>query len=405
MFMDGDHTNPGRTGSLVVTLPNNATNREPRIIQQFISLATRMAYSALVQAPKAKGITVEKFKSFQINHVLEPDSACAICFEEYVEPDFKRALDSDEATTKRRKTTSGTATPTEPSGNASADGNAAGNATANASADASVNASANVNANATATATGNLSEFTGEFRHLPIQMPCGHTFGQSCLSHWLKENTRCPLCRKCVAEPEASEPGVSPVTYFRFGGPFLDENWTEEETPAAATASEGPAPSVAPSAAPSATSILGDAGGLLRRATLVIFHPRLAREAPPPPLLTSAERRSRNPSATPVVDEILTYFGIQRPRPTEETDPLFASGVSSRRTANGVETVSTDSYDGLTSLTGHTGDTEETQGPGHTNTHGENSIPHEAGSTNSHGTESANAPGENSTNTNGADST
>lgn len=38
--------------------------------------------------------------------------------------------------------------------------------------------------------------------HIPVQMPCGHIFGRSCLLEWLKSNISCPLCRREVeAQP------------------------------------------------------------------------------------------------------------------------------------------------------------------------------------------------------------
>ena len=39
---------PNRSGSLIMSLPNNASNREPSVIQEFIRLATQMAYSSIV---------------------------------------------------------------------------------------------------------------------------------------------------------------------------------------------------------------------------------------------------------------------------------------------------------------------------------------------------------------------
>ncbi|KAH3687342.1 hypothetical protein WICPIJ_001686 [Wickerhamomyces pijperi] len=40
--------------------------------------------------------------------------------------------------------------------------------------------------------------------HVPVQMPCKHIFGRSCLVEWLKQNVSCPLCRQ---EIEAEQVG------------------------------------------------------------------------------------------------------------------------------------------------------------------------------------------------------
>jgi Ring finger domain/RING-type zinc-finger len=52
----------------------------------------------------------------------------------------------------------------------------------------------------------------------PLEMPCGHVFGSTCLKEWLYQSPTCPLCRVEVDsytdEPQ-QEPGVQP-----FEGPF-----------------------------------------------------------------------------------------------------------------------------------------------------------------------------------------
>ncbi len=34
--------------------------------------------------------------------------------------------------------------------------------------------------------------------HSPLQMPCGHYFGDCCIKEWLKESSTCPMCRKPI---------------------------------------------------------------------------------------------------------------------------------------------------------------------------------------------------------------
>lgn len=399
MFMEGgNQDSPGRTGSLVVTLPNNAANREPRIILQFILLATRMAYSALVtNAPKVQpGVTLDKFNSFALKAANEVrDATCAICFEQYDAPPVvteKAETLLETVATKKRKTglyshtvsetssmervdntnSASTNNSSEPTNDlnrptASANDTAGHDSTTNElttnesttveSTTNESNASESTEANNAASATSTtdtegdpaprpkyLCEHDEEYAHLPLQLPCGHTFGQSCLSHWLKENTSCPLCRVSLGEPR-ERPQVAPISYIRFGGLNSDDR-------------------------PESAGTDSTANSIIERASLVLFSPLLAgltREAPPPPLVPNAETRDlprpRNSLVSPVIENILSYFGrARRQRESGATEPLFASGVASRRTANGVETVTSDhmgpqeDFRNLVSLTGHHGD-------------------------------------------------
>ncbi|OLL26646.1 putative RING finger protein, partial [Neolecta irregularis DAH-3] len=55
----------------------------------------------------------------------------------------------------------------------------------------------------------------------PLQLPCGHVFGNHCLTHWLKESPACPLCRFEI--PSVEEPMSSQVLQgvFWFPLPFV----------------------------------------------------------------------------------------------------------------------------------------------------------------------------------------
>lgn len=369
MFMEGgDQANPGRTGSLVVTLPNNATNREPRIILLFISLATRMAYSALVtNAPKLHpGVTLDKFNSFAIKAASElSDSTCSICFEPYDTPLPDIPLEI--IVSKKRKlginshSVSATSSTERLPDMANDTSDAPNTDSESAAADSAASASASAS-----TTTGNtpesrpkyLCEHNEEYGHLPLQMPCGHVFGRSCLSHWLKENTSCPLCRVSVGEAP-QRPQVTPISYIRFGG--LNNSSDDLTTPPPALGGDAASETTSEAARDEATP------GLFDRAALVLFHPHLtpAGDVPPPPMIpNSSNRRSRNSAVSPVIQNILSYFGRAR-RQRESSSPgaesLFASGVSSRRTPDGVETVTSDhlrpseSFHNFTSLTGDRG--------------------------------------------------
>lgn len=373
MFMEGgDQANPGRTGSLVVTLPNNATNREPRIILLFISLATRMAYSALVtNAPKLHpGVTLDKFNSFAIKAASElSDRTCSICFEPYDTPLPDFPLETIASKKRKLGINSHSVSATSSTERLPDTANNGSNTPNTDSESGAVDSGASASASTT-TGTGPesrpkyLCEHNEEYGHLPLQMPCGHVFGRSCLSHWLKENTSCPLCRVSVGEaPQRLQ--VTPISYIRFGG--LNNSSDDLTTPTPALGGDAPGDTTSEAARDEA------APGLFDRAALVLFNPHLtqAGDGPPPPLIPNdSNRRSRNSAVSPVIQNILSYFGRarrQRESSSPGADSLFSSGVSSRRTPDGVETVTSDlfrpseSFHNFTSLTGHHGESNDEQ--------------------------------------------
>jgi len=399
MFMEGgDQTNPGRTGSLVVTLPNNATNREPRIISLFISLATRMAYSALVtNAPKVHpGVTLDKFNSFVIKNARDlADSTCSICFEEYdtpVELPEIPKVSLETIASKKRKlginshcvsaTSSTDRLPESPNMAGETPGTDTESVASDLGATASTSGSTNENDESR---PKYLCEHNEEYNHLPVQMPCGHIFGQSCLSHWLKANTSCPLCRVSVADAQ-QQPQVTPISYIRFGG--LNNSTDDLTAPLSALANDSTSSDTTDLAGNAESNREESGPGLLDRATLVLFNPLLAPsqdESITPLLPNTNRRRSRNSAVSPVIENILNYFG--RARRQREADAsggtsLFASGVSSRRTSDGVETVTSDhfspieNFHNFTSLTGHNGtestDDQNNDSASSSNTHVDN---------------------------------
>lgn len=444
---------PNRTGLLTISVPNTSSNRNPQTIHDFVSLATRIAYEELFSVAKT-GITEEKFESFEIVPIDElTDRICSICFEPYegLQPLEKMA---ESIALKRRKLS-----PDEHSISLSEseDRDERDERTRlRPSTPSAFNPSTNSNGNTTETnatdgaapdrASGPtyLCDQDKEFSHEAIKFPCGHIFGKSCLAHWLKTATTCPLCRFNVNTPNndgtGNEDGTnSPAEPRRnifhlfsgnwlrpnaFQGPEGQQPRTESQSQSSAQPQDEQAP-VAPSVgderqreqtpntpfqerilrqetpsrvSPIATPHLfgvpssltdslpaGTHGevasraarrferslNLLRRTTQSIRHLR-GQDVPPAPLIpTGAQRNApsslrnlqehmdssnelpmsrgtsqRNPSFAPLIEGITNFFGRNsqmRNRDTEggETS-IFSSGVSSRRTPNGIETTSSD---------------------------------------------------------------
>lgn len=321
MFLDGtEGDGPGRTGSLVVTLPNTAANREPRAIQLFISLATRMAYLVLVSSTqRKKGIHPDTFQKFPVKSLPGlTEQTCAICFEQYEQlpPPI------DDCVTKKRKMNLREPTPTASTSNEREE-------------------------------KATLETCDIEWKHVPVELPCGHIFGQSCLAHWLNENRNCPLCRNNIPDEVGDRNDLPPVTYLRFGGPGAGGMHLYDDRQ----------PSTGEDSAPQPESRLDQSEeqapnppqdtqnpGLLRRATSVIFHPHRHVRSTDRAGLPSLGRR-RNSPVSPMITQILNLFSRNRRREQERRDSgeaergassIFASGVSSRRTADGVETTTTE---------------------------------------------------------------
>lgn len=317
--------NPNRSGSLVMTLPNNSSNRDPRIIQEFIRLATLMAYSTIVNLNKEKGITIDKFNSFDIKTLEElkdTSKECSICFEDYIAYSDKNCakkrsiteeIKSDDVLVKKRKLN-----------NSEAESVAASSSTSATSPNSTTG-------EANSSRPKYLSEFTGTFEHLPVQMPCGHVFGKSCLFEWLKSHSSCPLCRDSVSETNTNEAAStegnnenpnSNITFIHRPGIMDIFNSLPRS-------GEGDQP---------VRRILRSGNGLgegnpHQAHTHTHFIP------------TAGENSNEDPSTNQrgVFSHLLNY--LRRSQLGENSEPLFPTGVSSIRNAHGVETRLTDRND------------------------------------------------------------
>jgi len=334
--------NPNRSGSLVMTLPNNSSNRDPRIIQEFIRLATQMAYSTIVNLNKEKGITIDKFNSFDIKTLeeLKDTRECSICFEEYIafsnNNDKKRSIvegskSHEDTLVKKRKLNNN-------------DSDSTTN-TSSASSASSTSYTLPTSANSTEASSASdqnesrpkyLSEFTGTFEHLPVQMPCGHIFGKSCLFEWLKNHSSCPLCRDSVSESNTNEASSTEVNGNMQNNPnitmmhgvhrplFSDifnsfSRERDDSTPV--------------------RRILRSGNGLGENNsphTHIHTHSFSPQRLDSQDVAQEGESRAQNG----VFSHLLNY--LRRTQLNENSEPLFPTGVSSRRTNSGVETRLTD---------------------------------------------------------------
>lgn len=205
-FANENFPNPSRTGSLTISVPNTTSNRNPQTIHDFVSLATRIAYDELFPAAGKTGITEEKFESLEKVPMDQlSDRSCSICFEPY---DGVEALAMDESISlKRRKLTPDQFNVTHSGFESREDVGDIRSETVERAAQATITStgsSLSPSRSSSRRRSGPvyLCDQDKEFSHEAIKFPCGHLFGKSCLAHWLKVATTCPLCRFDIFTPE-----------------------------------------------------------------------------------------------------------------------------------------------------------------------------------------------------------
>ncbi|CAH2352561.1 hypothetical protein CLIB1423_07S02366 [[Candida] railenensis] len=341
VFSDENNpSSPNRSGSLVMSLPNTPANRDPSTIQEIISLATQMAYSTIVSGiKKSQGTTMEKFNSFPTKSIdsLIDSKSCSICFEDYTEGieksstgetedvDYDKDEEVSHADGPRRKKRRVTVNNVETTGGIHSDH----------------------------TSTDQLpkyvSEFTGSFTHCPVEMPCGHIFGKSCLCEWLKDHATCPLCRDSVAEQPVGQPLVRDVPSITTNASqtftnllnFRHPNRTRTEGTEDATGASPPNP--ANGAGPRGTT-----AGLRARNSFAAYnslnridHAGPMRHTPPQQATGATTGTGIRRSDEGVLSQLFAFLR----RPPASHEGLFPSGVSSRRSANGVITRQTNERD------------------------------------------------------------
>ncbi|WEJ96021.1 Ubiquitin-protein ligase [Yamadazyma tenuis] len=305
LFSDENNpSNPNRSGSLVLTLPNNSSTRNPRTLDEFISLATQMAYSTIVNGlqKEKKGLTTERFMSFPFKGLDEIEERdCSICLEAFEEPVVSDI--GQEPPAKRRRVDKSSSVPIFASQTSS---------------------------DSHGFAVRYLKDMTEELGHQPVQLPCKHVFGRSCVCEWLKSHVTCPLCREVVSKDEdESQPPVdtdmAPGDDSQFG--ILNTTFAGPNVRVVTrTGLDQIRSMVSASAARRAVSTMGS-------------------PSPPAPTDPSDESRATasgldesNERGNEIYSQVINYFR----RSMQE--PLFPTEVSSRRTADGVETTSSGTY-------------------------------------------------------------
>lgn len=59
--------------------------------------------------------------------------------------------------------------------------------------------------------------------HVPVQLPCHHVFGRSCLKEWFNNGTNCPLCRQKVGDVNDDSPQARSDVRAQFQPLVADE--------------------------------------------------------------------------------------------------------------------------------------------------------------------------------------
>lgn len=370
--------NPNRAGSLIMSLPNNSSNRDPLVIQEFIRLATHMAYTSIVNGlNKEKGITLKKFNSFPHAEKDELELSeltnCSICFENF---DKKREYEEEERPAKRRKlnkqdeslsTTQGVQGPHHICDDPAVERDVSQTQEAeNDSTEPQREVFPGLNETSQAAPLGNstpgstessaqddrklLADYTTNFDHRAIKMPCGHIFGKDCLFHWLKQHTTCPLCRASVAEPETADSNAnSSISMFDVPSNITNLNVNtntngsnnvnnaSNDEQANEDSNESSRTTTAFGSIPTRFHYFGLGGANSTNTPLR----RILRSGVGLPERISQPESSDNSSETNPFSHVYNYLRRQRPNNTQP-EPLFPTGMASRRTANGIETTSSD---------------------------------------------------------------
>lgn len=178
-YVYGGQQNPtaSTTGSLILHVPSiNETNQDN--IEVLVRLATSIALRTISSTVKHSwGVSKDTFnhlKTKELKDLKDSEKECPICYEKFEEKQSNKrkrddgnddnSVDKQENKNKKLKDNDGLAASV-------------------LSSDTTENKVKPIVVNPT------------DYCHYPVELTCGHIFGQSCLAEWFKSSNSCPLCR------------------------------------------------------------------------------------------------------------------------------------------------------------------------------------------------------------------
>lgn len=235
--INGRSSNVPNTGLLILNIPvfqESSQSNIDTLVRLATSIALRTIRSIL---KKTWGVSRNTFDDLKIRHLRDlkdTELECAICYDKF-EDDGKDSNDT-EGSKKRKR---GDGEEDDGADNNDEDDNDNNNTSAEHSAKKSKNNDQSATTTATTattaatatTATAQTEPATGVnnaepsnnapkrspetidptvYHHYPVELTCGHIFGQSCLAEWFKANNSCPLCRSRL--PTIGNSGVANQT-------------------------------------------------------------------------------------------------------------------------------------------------------------------------------------------------
>lgn len=321
-----------RSGSILLNVPNIPSNRTETQLNALIEFAASIALSAIhANIRRNHGIKKEAFEKFPVKAKKDIiDKTCPICFDDYnddledvkgkdgvndnLEGDKgdddndtvlnaqgkRRRTDDDNISSRKVRKTGSISHPTHTNGESSA--------------------------SSTAGPTPQSSQTQEEYEHIPVVLPCKHTFGRNCLYEWLKSNSTCPLCRQVVSSDSSST--SSPPEQINIPNITSLLNPTSRDNPMVIVLDRATNTLTTRSGSPNTSGINTNTPEANAAASLVSG----LTEPSGIPISGASPPRLRDPLSSSILR------GLNQPA----FSGLFSSGVASRRTRSGVETVSLD---------------------------------------------------------------